>query len=204
MQAVPNLMPPRIYRRIRSREAKARPGARELEICILAGGLSTRLGRDKAKVRLAGKTLLSRIKEAAKKTGKSVRVIRKDLVPRCGPIGGIFTGLVKSRAESVVFLTCDMPFISAELMGLYLKPIARGKMLFAKTQGKWGFPLRVGKEAVPIIREQIVRGQFSVQRLAAVLNVQAAIIPKRMRSQLLNVNTQQDLERARAHVGPRS
>jgi molybdopterin-guanine dinucleotide biosynthesis protein A len=49
-----------------------------------------------------------------------------------------------------------------------------------------------------------VRGQFSVQRLAAVLNVQAAIIPKRMRSQLLNVNTQQDLERARAHVGPRS
>ena len=82
------------------------------------------MGRDKAKVRINGKTLLGLIKAAANDTDASVRVIRKDIVPRCGPIGGILTGLVKSQAEAVVFLTCDMPLVSGELLRIFLKPAA--------------------------------------------------------------------------------
>ena len=35
------------------------------EICILAGGLSSRMGRDKARLRLSGKSLLQIVKDVA-------------------------------------------------------------------------------------------------------------------------------------------
>lgn len=58
-----------------------------VEVFILAGGLSARMGRDKARLRLRGRTLLAWVRAAARATGWPVRVIRRDLVPRCGPLG---------------------------------------------------------------------------------------------------------------------
>ena len=87
-----------------------------LEVCILAGGLSSRMGRDKARLRLNGRTLLAQVRDAAQTLGCPVRVIRRDLVTRCGPLGGVFTALKTSRAEAVLFLACDMPFVSPELL----------------------------------------------------------------------------------------
>src|SRR5437879_712927 len=37
-------------------------------------------------------------------------------VPRCGPLGGIYTALQTTRAQVILFLACDMPFITTELM----------------------------------------------------------------------------------------
>src|SRR5947207_3457036 len=85
-------------------------------ICILAGGRSRRMGREKAGLRLGSKTLIGRIRTEARKLGLPVRIIRRDLVPRCGPLGGILTALKTSQAEAELFLACDMPFISAELL----------------------------------------------------------------------------------------
>ena len=86
-----------------------------VSVSILAGGLSSRLGRDKARVRLGRRTLLAHVRRAAKELGLPVRVIRRDLVPRCGPLGGVFTALKTSRADAELFLACDMPFVSASL-----------------------------------------------------------------------------------------
>ncbi|MBI3255114.1 MAG: NTP transferase domain-containing protein, partial [Nitrosarchaeum sp.] len=33
-------------------------------------------------------------------------------VPRCGPLGGILTGLRSAKTEAVLFLACDMPLIT--------------------------------------------------------------------------------------------
>src|SRR5689334_13117942 len=90
--------------------------AARCEICILAGGLSRRMGLDKSRLKLGRRTLLGHIRAEAKRTGLPVRVIRRDCVPRCGPLGGIFTALKSTRAEWVLFLACDMPFVSGELM----------------------------------------------------------------------------------------
>ena len=74
------------------------------------------MGRNKAGLRLGNRTLLSHIRSHAEGTGLPVRIIRNDLVPRCGPIGGIYTALATSDAEGILFLSCDMPFISAKLL----------------------------------------------------------------------------------------
>ncbi|HMO65551.1 MAG TPA: NTP transferase domain-containing protein, partial [Verrucomicrobiota bacterium] len=88
----------------------ARPPA---EAFILAGGRSRRMGRDKARARLGGRTLLAWVRAACREAGLPVRVIRRDAVPACGPAGGVVTGLRSARAEAVVFLACDQPFIPA-------------------------------------------------------------------------------------------
>src|ERR1700691_5640250 len=87
-----------------------------MEICILAGGLSTRMGRDKARLRLGGKTLLRRVRDVAAQTQWPARGIRRDLVARCGPLGGVYTALQTTSADNVLFLACDMPFVTIELV----------------------------------------------------------------------------------------
>ena len=91
-------------------------------VCILAGGLSQRMGRDKSRLRLGSHTLISHIRATLKDSGWPVRVLRRDVVDRCGPLGGIYTALCTTRAEVVIFLACDMPFVSV----VWLQRLRRG------------------------------------------------------------------------------
>ena len=107
-----------------SRRKTASPphaGGYDCEICILAGGLSRRMGREKSKLKLGKRTMLGHIRATAKATGLPVRVIRRDSVPRCGPLGGIYTALKSTPAATVLFLSCDMPLVSVELLQKLLK-----------------------------------------------------------------------------------
>src|SRR3954469_8767085 len=99
----------------------------DYEICILAGGLSRRMGQDKARLRVGDRTMLDHIRSQARATGLPVRVIRHDAVPRCGPLGGIYTALTTTNADWVVFLPCDMPFVSTELIRFILTQAQQSK-----------------------------------------------------------------------------
>ena len=79
------------------------------------------MGRDKSRLRFGGRTLLSHIKRAAESTGLPVRVIRRDIVPRCGPLGGVYTALTRTKMDHVLFLPCDMPLMSEALIRWVLK-----------------------------------------------------------------------------------
>ncbi len=39
-----------------------------------------------------------------------------DIIPESGPIGGIYTGLKKSKTHKNIIIACDMPFIKPELL----------------------------------------------------------------------------------------
>jgi molybdenum cofactor guanylyltransferase len=177
---------------------KAKPSAPpktvSIEICILAGGLSSRMGRDKARLRLDGQSLLSRVRAVAGQTTWPVRVIRRDLVPRCGPLGGVCTALKTTRADAVLFLACDMPFVTVELINKLVK-VNQGGSLAVFTVGTRGagFPFLLGRVILPKVEEQIAAGQFSVQSLA--VKCRASMVRADERS-LFNVNTQADLNRA--------
>src|SRR6266568_4948322 len=112
-----------------------------VEICILAGGLSERMGRDKSRLRLGRRTMLGHIRRVARELGLPVRLIRRDAVPRCGPLGGIYTALKTIRAEAVMFLACDMPFVTAALLRAVRRGFgARDDAMFVRSGGRVGFP----------------------------------------------------------------
>ena len=111
------------------------------EICILAGGLSARMGRDKARLRLGANTMVGQILTTVRRMGWPVRVIRKDLVPRCGPLGGVYTALKTTRADAVLFLACDMPFVGAETLKCLLDQYRSApQAIFTRHRGRAGFP----------------------------------------------------------------
>jgi molybdopterin-guanine dinucleotide biosynthesis protein A len=94
---------------------------------ILAGGASSRMGRDKALMEFGGTPLVLHIAALAEPlTGPPVivgpperyaklnlRVVADD-APGLGPLGGIATALRDTRAPWNLILGCDLPLLSAE------------------------------------------------------------------------------------------
>lgn len=167
-----------------------------VEIFILAGGLSTRMGKDKSRLLFGKQTMLTHIRAVAEKTGLPVRVIKKDAVPRCGPLGGIYTAFRRSRADALLFLACDMPFVSATFLEKILR--AKHPAIFSEHEGRAGFPCLLKREtAFSIVQRQIADSKLSLQSLAKELGAKMVRPPRSVSSQLGNINTPEDYENAR-------
>ena len=167
-------------------------------ICVLAGGLSTRMGRNKGRLRLGQRTMLGEIRAVANTVGLPVRVIRRDLLPRCGPIGGIYTAQKTSRFEAELFLACDMPFLSAEWLAALLAVFHRKpRPLFTAIDRVAGFPLLLPRAALPVVEAQILHRKFSLQELARALRARLIRPPRARRAELFNVNSPADWQAAR-------
>ncbi len=104
------------------------PAARDLAVFILAGGKSSRMGRDKAFVEYDGRTLLSAALELARGLSNEVFIVGnrekfsqfgpvvEDEFRNCGPLGGIHAALRSSKAELNLMLAVDMPFVPGEFV----------------------------------------------------------------------------------------
>ena len=93
---------------------------------ILAGGQATRFGgRDKSALMVDGRTILDRqIATLAPLTddllivggpnvahGPAPRFV-PDIVPGCGPLGGLHAALTEARGDALFLIACDMPFVT--------------------------------------------------------------------------------------------
>jgi len=109
---------------------------------ILAGGMSSRLGRDKAMVELGGRPLLMHICALLATVVSHVTVVAPrrysalpvdvipDEWPGYGPLGGIVTalrhtGLEMPEREWNLILGCDMPFLTRDWL-VYLAERTQG------------------------------------------------------------------------------
>lgn len=102
-----------------------------LTVQIMAGGKSTRMGKDKAGVLLNGKTLLDRALERWMGFGKALQLSvgpeeRRglapegvesvvDIYPERGPLGGLHAGLRACGTELLLLVAVDSPFVTEEL-----------------------------------------------------------------------------------------
>jgi molybdopterin-guanine dinucleotide biosynthesis protein A len=156
------------------------------------------MGRDKARLRLGRRTLLGHVRAQAQKLGLPVRIIRRDLVVRCGPLGGVYTGLKTSRAEAEIFLACDMPFVSPSwLQGLIEAWENEKRPIFTAIEGSAGFPFVAPITILPAIDRLIAKEQFALQRLATALNARLLRPASARAWELMNVNTPEDWQAAR-------
>jgi molybdopterin-guanine dinucleotide biosynthesis protein A len=156
------------------------------------------MGRDKATLRLERRTLLGHVRARAREIGLPVRVIRRDLVPRCGPLGGILTALKTSRADAELFLACDMPFVSLALLRQLLrKSGSPPKAAFITTGELAGFPFLLPVSVLNKVERQIRQRRCSLQSLAATLHAARVPVASRRRRELFNVNSREDWDQAR-------
>lgn len=169
-----------------------------LTACILAGGKSSRMRRDKSKLRLGRKTLLGLVRVAAKDVAHPVKVIRHDIIPSCGPLSGLYTALKATSAKTLLFLSCDMPFVTPR----FLKRLQRALQPSSNAVFSWSergasFPFILRKETLGVVEHLVRQGNRSLQDLAQAL-MASYIRPKRGESTVLfNINTPSDWARAR-------
>jgi molybdenum cofactor guanylyltransferase len=170
------------------------PRVRQIEICILAGGLSTRMRRDKTRVRLGRRTLLGHVRAAAAELCLPVRVLRRDLIPRCGPIGGVYSALKTSKADAILFLPCDMPFLDATLLWRVTRQFTGDRALFANPRGTPGFPFVLSRSMLPVVERQIAKDRLALHELAKALRARMIRLPV---PATLNINNPEDLAEAK-------
>ena len=108
---------------------------------VLAGGLSSRMGRDKAALPFDGTTLLAFQVEKLRALGiKDIMISGSerqipgtrpisDVYPRKGPLGGIHACLAAAKGAAVLFLGVDTPLIPPEALQTLLSAHENGVTL---------------------------------------------------------------------------
>ncbi|MBL8005612.1 MAG: molybdenum cofactor guanylyltransferase [Candidatus Kapabacteria bacterium] len=107
---------------------------------ILAGGKSTRLGRDKGIEPIKGKPMISYLLDTLSTINVDVSIIANndnyshfqvpvitDIVAEKGPLGGILTAISHANEDSIV-LSVDTPFISEKNVLQLMKRYKKGSI----------------------------------------------------------------------------
>ena len=151
------------------------------------------MGRDKAQIRFGSRTMLGHVRATAAELGVPVRVQRKDFLGRYGPLGGIYTALLTSAHDAILFLPCDMPLLHVATLRLLLAKFDGTKAVFASTRGTPGFPLVLPRSLLPVVEQQINREQLALHELAETVRARLVRVAA---AAALNINTPEDLARA--------
>jgi molybdopterin-guanine dinucleotide biosynthesis protein A len=180
------------------------------------------MGQDKAKLVLEGETMLERQIRLLQAVCRAVGVVGPfgfchgleipvfpDEVPRRGPLGGIHSGLLHTRSEYNLFLSCDMPYLEARfldwLVAQALQHQADATVPKAREAGYQPLCAVYRRRVRAAIRARLASGQNDVQGFF--LRVQTAVVPWREIARagfapriFENMNTQQDYEAAKRRL----
>ncbi len=188
---------------------------------ILAGGASRRMGRNKALLSLGGRPLIQRVVDALQGVSDEVLIIANqpepyaflhlpiipDVQPGYGPLMGLYSGLQAARGELALLVAVDMPFLAPEFLRFLLAQAQEhdADVVIPEAEGKLHPLCAVYRRAtcLPAVEAAIARGQ---RRLIAFHpQVRVRRIPKSTLRTfspdlrvLMNVNTPEELEQARA------
>jgi molybdenum cofactor guanylyltransferase len=184
---------------------------------VLAGGKSTRMGQDKARLELSGRTLLEHALTALRAVCRDVSIlgsyelygqlapVYEDVFPGCGPLGGIHAALTNSQTEYNLIIAVDTPFLMPEFLRyLAERAIATGAIVTTPEINDYTQPLctvyslaflpfaeRALKSANYKITPLFPRGQTLVIKEG---ELRRFAFPTEMFD---NLNTPEDMERAR-------
>ena len=154
---------------------------------VLAGGRSSRMGRDKALLPIDGRLLIELViarlrpcvdrllvvghpDNAVRLADLDVDAVYTDLRPGFGPLMGLYTGLMAADTPLAVAIPCDMPWIQPALIARLVQACREGAPLAASrypADRLQPFPLACRAQACRTVGALLTRGQRSVQALFA-------------------------------------
>ncbi len=182
--------------------------ARDVAGAILAGGMSSRMGRDKSLVEVGGIAMVARVASALTSSGcdpvvaiggdaQRLRHLGLETVPDEfpdeGPLGGILTALGWCPSLSVMVVACDLPLLTSDVVAALITAAEEHPdvdVVVAATQ--WIEPLCAiwRPSAMPMLRASFETGDRAVHRVIDRLNTwTVTVAPLTM----TNVNETRDL-----------
>lgn len=111
---------------------------------VLCGGKSKRAGFDKQIIRIEGKLIAEWIADELARAFSEVILVTnqpmlytftrhrvvEDIIPGCGPLGGIHAGLVNCAGEYAFVTACDMPNISQAYLRVLIEEATQERNAF--------------------------------------------------------------------------
>jgi molybdopterin-guanine dinucleotide biosynthesis protein A len=181
---------------------------------VLAGGQSSRMGKDKALLTLGGEPLIARgvrklsrvcaevaIAGGSEDLASFGRVILDNSLG-CGPLGGIVSALEQSPFEWNLFLAVDAPFVPVSVLKalLFAADGFRGVCVMARVQGRMQPLCAVySKGALEVLRQELAAGRWKVtQAIAAAGEVK--FLDFYDSTWFANLNTPEEFAEAERHL----
>lgn len=147
---------------------------------VFAGGRSSRMGRDKALLELAGEPLLRHAVRKLRRICMDVRVLSanpefteyapivRDIHLNCGPMGGMEAALAHSIFDWNLFMPVDMPFLPSAFLSYWVSQTLmfekRGARLAMFTVD--GIPqptlAMVHRDVIPFVASAMERREFKL------------------------------------------
>ncbi len=181
---------------------------RDAAAIILIGGKSRRMGRDKNRLPVFSKPMMSHIFDQlepffkqiiiSSSTGVSIQDKNYDIVydktEGCGPISGITTALKYSRFNNNFIIPCDNPEPDLEIINKMLSSIDTADAIVLKNKGKFHEPLFAvyTKKMIPVFEKLISEENFKIS--SAFPLVDFKYYEPEEEIILLNINTRKDYE----------
>lgn len=178
----------------------------DFSVAILIGGDSSRMGSDKATYEVEGSPMAVRVAQAAETAGASeilliggtqakakklVGAWKKDAFPGEGPLGGVITALKAASNDSVVVLSCDMPFITDAVISSLVRGLEDAQASVGRTDRlNWLCAAWSKEECLTTLQSVWKRNERAVHRAAVLLDVAEVPVPA---VAVRNINSPADL-----------
>jgi molybdopterin-guanine dinucleotide biosynthesis protein A len=207
-----------VHERAHAEDSRGRGVVEGCSGAVLVGGQSNRMGKDKALLTIGGTPLIQRVVETLRAVASEVFLVgpgaeryawlnvqvTDDLVPGAGPLGGIHTALCVARYPRCLVVACDMPFLDVDLLRYMLREavpwdavVPRGPERFETLHAVYARSCLKPIEQMIESGNLCPAGLFPHVRVRIVEPHDIASFEGGKRS-LMSVNTQADLELARA------
>ena len=180
---------------------------------ILSGGGNTRMGQNKAFLRVGGERLIDRTVRLFRSLFREVIIVAAnpldyldqdaaivtDILPGRGALGGLYTGLFYAADEYAFVAACDIPFLNRSFLE-YMASQADGYDIVVPAPPDGLQPLHAvySRRCLPAIRSLLDRNRLQIKEFypgRTILRIEPDILRSfdpegRM---FINVNTPEDL-----------
>lgn len=182
---------------------------------VLTGGVSRRMGSDKALLEVGGTAMSARVAAALTGAGCSpvvavggaaadLRSLGLDVVadahPGEGPLGGILTALdaLADRCDAVMVVACDLPFVDSAVIAAVIEALGSHEVAAGRAGGPLPLCAVWSMRATAHLQARFDAGERAVHRAAVGLDLVEVVVDA---GSLRNVNTPDDLAAVRLDAG---
>jgi molybdopterin-guanine dinucleotide biosynthesis protein A len=193
----------------------------DLTAFILAGGKSSRMGEDKAFLRLGQETLLSRTLNLVRSLTPNVRIVGEtakfaklgpvieDLCPERGPLGGIHAALLSTKTALNLMLAVDTPFIESSFLEFVISEARRSGAIVTVPRSGGHFHSLCAiyrKEFSEVAEQSLILGQNRIDALFSSVKTRVIEEPELLRlgfssEMFRNLNTPAERREAELRFG---
>lgn len=177
---------------------------------VLAGGKSSRMGSDKGLLKINNKTFVEYVIDAVKPLVEEILIVSnneeynqfgyqrvEDSIKNSGPLAGLYSGLLHSKTEYNLVLSCDVPMIKTNILQLLIETNKNNYDVIQLQYENETMPLIAlyKKQCMHKCLELLQQGEKRLRFAVNQFNTKTISVDSEWNQYLKNINTKEDLKK---------